>query len=101
MSKEIAKGMNGYKGSTPKNVPSLTGKGGSKDMAPKKFGIKNAGEMYKKAPTSVSLGARKDMSSGAVGPIKQSGKDKSKYNGVAQPVEFSNASNPRPTKFVC
>lgn len=87
------------KGMTP-NVPGLTGKGGSKDMAPKKFAKSQGGDYYKKPKEAMSLGTHKDMSSGQSLPIKKGDDNKKRYSGTVQPEQYSNACGPQKTKFV-
>jgi hypothetical protein len=87
------------KGLTP-NVPGLTGKGGSKDMPPKKFSKFDGGNMYKKPKTGMSLGSHKDMSSDETGPRRAGDDNKKRYSGEKQPLQYSNAVGPQCTKFV-
>lgn len=92
-------------GVTPKNVPGVSmGMDGKKGSTPTKVmkGARSAGEMYKK-PGAMTLKGKnaKDMSSGQSLPSKGGDDNKKRYAGVAQPVQYSNASGPKGTKFVC
>ena len=101
MESPIKKSMAYGKGLTPKGVAGLTGKGGSKDMAPKKFAVKKGGEMFKEAPTSRAIGKHSDQSSGQSMPTKGSDDNKKRYGGIAQSESNSMLGGERPTKFIC
>lgn len=97
--------MNYKSGVTPKGVPGVSmgmdGKKGS-TLAKVMKGARSAGAMYKTPNVGTLRGKNAtDKSSGQSNPVKQSASDKKRYAGVAQPVQYSNATGPKGTTFVC
>lgn len=97
--------MKSYSGVSPKNVPGVSmGIDGKKGSTPAKVmkGARSAGVMYKTPNVGALRGKNAtDKSSGQSNPVKQSASDKGRYKPTPQPVQYSNATGPKGTKFVC